>query len=1195
MDQPGPQSNTYPITVNLRRKLVRALVSNHDGKKFLPCDRLGEFVTSDTVTEVFNDVGIRDAKSLIDFTLTSAKRLFLILVFTTSSVERISMLDCFRRNNIIDTSLPIEFSYDDESDDIICRTWTSVEAKCTRKFDGNYNKDALSPIIEDQWKLLSPVLGEGAFRVEYNERRILPYLDVAEMSNRSGYFGEVSRRRIHSAHIFLSKKPLLQAAPKAGVLVAVKTAKHGDELPGFFDREASNLHKIQEFDSHHLVEPITAYQINSDKCLVFPWADGGTLRDCWKSFSGKNLDPGSLHWLLSQVKGICSAIYELHKRNTRHGDLKPENILWFEDENGRGTLQIADLGLAKFHEEESHTRNRQGIKTLTPSGTSRYEPPETDKARGKDEPRSRQYDIWSMGCILLELLVWLMYDCEGLDKFSGGASRFWSKQSLEYIIDPYIDACIKVIMQELESKPSMNAYIDLLILVRDKLLVVAVSDSYESQKGYRETAEKLYESMGCIVQKNTNHPDIVRSKYPSEKVLPVHQEGGSLAVPERKDAPSTASALPIHGRSTPSIDENKPAINVHAPSGDDNLNTTKTNAPPDTIHQQHTSILDDEWKSTPDNEFAMRFINSVGWEKVKPQQPGVSPFLCTRCNELQSSLISGGEQYIADFKLMPGACDLCDLLSEALASADIHFPDTIALRQDGTTVGIKDGPDLLSIYVDPGPNLPQGTQLGLPKLVHPASSDQFALLKHWIDVCDSNHEICHRGGGHSLTMPTRLVEVSRLIRLVDSTGLPPSPYIALSHCWGPPGDSHRFCTFKGNIDQHKASIDFEDLPLTFQDAVRVVQGLGFKYIWIDSLCIIQDDDQDWQNEAARMGQVFSDAHFTIAASSAKSTNEGFLLPRTSRPCIQLSINGTRKLYVCINIDNFRRDVEAGELNSRGWVLQERALSRRSIYFSSNQVYWECGSGVHCETLTRLYNSKTAFLGDSNFPKSALEYYRDGRQVLIQDLYERYSGLAFTKPSDRAVAILGLQKRLAEAFRSQAVFGFFDIYFARGLLWKRGDNKLMRRITWPSGLHAPSWSWFSKEGPIKYMNLQFEKIEWATKDFKSPFRRHPSVTFEHPLETQGVEGLGIIDGWARKLNLTKLDMLVRITFDTKEEFNVENLRCVVIGRDKEDNGMDELKQHVLVVHPLNETTYERVGVASLRPEHLGDDGSWITIY
>lgn len=243
------------------------------------------------------------------------------------------------------------------------------------------------------------------------------------------------------------------------------------------------------------------------------------------------------------------------------------------------------------------------------------------------------------------------------------------------------------------------------------------------------------------------------------------------------------------------------------------------------------------------------------------------------------------------------------------------------------------------------------------------------------------------------------------------------------------------------------------------------------------------------------------------------------------------------------------------------------------------------------------SSKAAFLGDANFPESALEYYRDGRQVLVQDLYERYSALAFTMPSDRSVAILGLQKRLARAFQTQAEFGLLAIYFARGLLWQRQGVKPMKPIVWPGGRRVPSWSWFSKEGPIKYMNLQFEKIDWETKGLRSPFQHQTVASFKklsNPLENGKLTALG---GRARKLQLTKLEMLTRISFDAKEEFDVADLRCVVVGRDKASNDVGRLKQHVLIVHPLDgleKGAYERVGVASLVLAHMGDEGGWIVI-
>lgn len=203
-------------------------------------------------------------------------------------------------------------------------------------------------------------------------------------------------------------------------------------------------------------------------------------------------------------------------------------------------------------------------------------------------------------------------------------------------------------------------------------------------------------------------------------------------------------------------------------------------------------------------------------------------------------------------------------------------------------------------------------------------------------------------------MPTRLIELGDPVRLVDSSSIKASRYVALSHCWGPLKDNEKFCTSKHNIEQLKACIAVESLPRMFRDTVTVTRGLGIKYIWIDSLCIIQDDEDDWERESGRMGRVFSDAYCTISASSASSSLEGFLTPRTPRRCVELPTRSAGMLYVCPAIDDFHHDVELGQLNRRGWVLQERALSRRSIYFTSTQVYWECGDGVRCETLSRLH-------------------------------------------------------------------------------------------------------------------------------------------------------------------------------------------------------------------------------------------------
>jgi hypothetical protein len=187
----------------------------------------------------------------------------------------------------------------------------------------------------------------------------------------------------------------------------------------------------------------------------------------------------------------------------------------------------------------------------------------------------------------------------------------------------------------------------------------------------------------------------------------------------------------------------------------------------------------------------------------------------------------------------------------------------------------------------------------------------------------------------------------------------PTKYIALSHQWGPPGQNRKFCAYKTNIQDFKQNIDINRLPKTFQDAVHITRSLGVQYLWIDSLCIIQDDLNDWKQESKLMEQVFSSAYCTIAASCARGSDDGFLKPRPERRGITLlnpQSHAPFYLYECI--DDFRIHVDQGELNMRGWVLQERTLSRRTIYFSKWQTYWECGEGVRCETLTK--SKKYAF-------------------------------------------------------------------------------------------------------------------------------------------------------------------------------------------------------------------------------------------
>jgi hypothetical protein len=251
----------------------------------------------------------------------------------------------------------------------------------------------------------------------------------------------------------------------------------------------------------------------------------------------------------------------------------------------------------------------------------------------------------------------------------------------------------------------------------------------------------------------------------------------------------------------------------------------------------------------------------------------------------------------------------------------------------------------------------------LPVFPKVGSPKQFALLREWIRFCDKTHD-CY--AGIPVQMPSRVVDVGEgntpSLRLINPPDNLLEKYVALSHCWGQARqqpthftqvkeDLDHF-TEKKNVDAFMEEIIISRLPKTFQDAVLTTRSLGIRYLWIDSLCIIQDDEEDWRYESKRMENVYSSAYVTIAACSAKSSSDGFLVDRPSRNYATIvAFDGP--VYLAEAADDFERDVEKSILNTRGWVLQERALSRRTIHFTSTQVYWECGHCIQCETLAQL--------------------------------------------------------------------------------------------------------------------------------------------------------------------------------------------------------------------------------------------------
>jgi serine/threonine protein kinase len=246
-----------------------------------------------------------------------------------------------------------------------------------------------------------------------------------------------------------------------------------------WEAEAKALDEITGLNHKNIIQRIAAITRGNKHYFMFQWADGGSLGDFWKEEPRPRLDPEFIKEIVLQLRGLADALHELHtyEGSYRHGDLKPENILRFKDNTRVGILKIADMGLAKHHAVATYLRPA----TSTRFGTVRYEPPEVITHKLSEEGRSRLYDIWSMGCITLELIVWLLYGYEELTKFNDSIKGSLEESSPYFMVDrdnsklatvhPTVQAFMERISKDRECTGN-TAMRDLLEIVRERLLVV---------------------------------------------------------------------------------------------------------------------------------------------------------------------------------------------------------------------------------------------------------------------------------------------------------------------------------------------------------------------------------------------------------------------------------------------------------------------------------------------------------------------------------------------------------------------------------------------------------------------------------------------------------------------------------------------------------------------------------------------------
>ncbi|KAI5357904.1 putative heterokaryon incompatibility [Septoria linicola] len=245
------------------------------------------------------------------------------------------------------------------------------------------------------------------------------------------------------------------------------------------------------------------------------------------------------------------------------------------------------------------------------------------------------------------------------------------------------------------------------------------------------------------------------------------------------------------------------------------------------------------------------------------------------------------------------------------------------------------------------------------------------------------------------TLPTRLIQVSGhhrrpSCRLIETNTLEGAvEYTTLSYRWG---QSSHFRCLKRNVNTLRKRIAWRRLPKTLQDAVKVTHMLQIRYIWTDSLCIIQDDEDDWNHEAGTMASVYSGSFLNIAAECSQDSSEGLFRPRHSLEPLLLIDPQTSTEVLCyddkIYMDTF---AETSALENRGWIFQERRLAPRIVRFISNMVTRRCNQRWTDDIQTY-----------STWYRATVET-TDSPSQLWSRVAADYMGTETTYVSDRAIA------------------------------------------------------------------------------------------------------------------------------------------------------------------------------------------------
>ncbi|KAI7458589.1 hypothetical protein KC351_g18069 [Hortaea werneckii] len=342
------------------------------------------------------------------------------------------------------------------------------------------------------------------------------------------------------------------------------------------------------------------------------------------------------------------------------------------------------------------------------------------------------------------------------------------------------------------------------------------------------------------------------------------------------------------------------------------------------------------------------------------------------------------------------------------------------------------------------------------------SNVDLAQCRSWLDDCNRDHHGCARH--EALPLPSRLLLATKgRLELQETGKLPISniPYIALSYCWGGKDPAK---TLRSNYKDRVRGLSIATLPKTYRQAAFLAGQLGISHLWIDALCIIQDDEEDWQRESSRMAEVYSGANIVFIAAAAADVEGGLDPPADLKNWRHLTAHQVTAGPIWVRAKTHHHDACALlPISTRAWTYQERLLAKRCLIFGESEVVWECFQGCRCQC------SATHTVANQSGPQllpSVLSSGTTGKRFdSSQDAYEfwsyavhTFSKMRLTRPTDRLPAIPAIASVIQAETGDRYLAGLWRRGLLKQLAWRRHNNGTLDS---PYDVYvAPSWSWAS---------------------------------------------------------------------------------------------------------------------------------------